>query len=692
MTSATADRTAFDLDRTMAEAFGDFTPSRLKLVVKPLRACIDRLRARAVERALSGRPPMEVTAAAAVDTLRDLTERIAAIRVHVARQEAAVKAALDRGTRDDLLLGTAEFLGASKAVLREDRKALRRWLDWDAMRERADAEIRFLMRQQQALVMLAGGALARAAAGTDMAGLLERSGYAALARDAFQRPTPPLLEREWAAGLRRIVTAHGRPGAPPPLPAALLEALIRRATNPAADLWVQCDAAQAWLRLDPEAAREAVRRRLADPKAERPDTLFFRRYAVEVLARLLPEEDALILLRTALGSGEPSAHARQGTILALGELSAPEGLRLLSERVLPALSREPVPQVRAAAAISLQARLKAAEDPVPVLSAFKDFFRTEKEPLPLRIGLNRLGEAFEDLVPSGRLPASEAEAAALDILREAAERPWPLASRRQAEDLLERARVAAMPEFRAFREEVAPRLAELDPGMEIDLLPGGGSMEPMRLGPLLAWLSRRTEGLYARPLEDGRWRIRVGMRRVFRWWRFLYETLHPAPDKRQAFSHVTGRGIEGTVRAHSAMLGEESPTKVPGEPIKIPAEGGWRRFLPPVDDFLESLKQGTIRVFSSEGLATIVPPSDRKASKAAAWTFLRRYGEIFSLREQCRLDNPEVDPSAYVNRLRGMGFDVIWTPYAPPGLGTADAYYAAPKTAAPEEGRADGVA
>jgi hypothetical protein len=131
---------------------------------------------------------------------------------------------------------------------------------------------------------------------------------------------------------------------------------------------------------------------------------------------------------------------------------------------------------------------------------------------------------------------------------------------------------------------------------------------------------------------------------------------------------------------------------VPGEPIKIPAEGGWRRFLPPVDDFLESLAQGTLRIFSSEGVAVIVPPPERKANKAAYWTITKRYGEIFALREQCRLDNPEVDPSAYVNRFRGLGYQVTWTAYAPAGLGTAGAYYAEPKAATPTAGAGDGMA
>ena len=47
----------------------------------------------------------------------------------------------------------------------------------------------------------------------------------------------------------------------------------------------------------------------------------------------------------------------------------------------------------------------------------------------------------------------------------------------------------------------------------------------------------------------------------------------PAPDKRQAHSHVKGRRYEGTIRAHAFGLGEESQTKVPGEPVQMTAEG-----------------------------------------------------------------------------------------------------------------------
>lgn len=669
------------LEQAVEEAFGDFTVYRRKLLLRPMAPCRERLRPKLLARAATGRPVMEVVGGAALETLNDLGARIREIRAHVGAQEAAIRAALDRRTRDELILGTAQFLGASSRDLKEDRKALRRWLDWDAMKERADAEVRFLMRQQQAMVMLAGGALSRAPAGMDVAALLERTGYSKAAAEAFLKPTPPLVEREWALGTRRIVERQRRPGAPSPLPETLFEAVKAKALSPTSDVWCQCDCANAWTRLDPEGAREGIRRRLADPRAERPDNLFFRRYALEELSPLLPEEDAFIWIRTALSSGEPSAHVRQGTVLSLARPVSREALRLLEQRVIPELSREPVAQARAVVPIALHERLRRGEDPIPILAAFKEFFRGEKDPLPLRIGLQRLGDAFEEMIPENRLPAGEAENAALDLLRSGTERGWPLASRRQAEDLLERARVAAMPEFRAFRDGVVPRLWDMDPGQEIDLLTAGGSpIEAARLGQLLAWLARRTEGLYARPGPDGAWRIRVGMKRVFKLWRFLYESARPAPDKRQAFSHVSGREVIGVLRAHSALMGEESPTKVPGEPIKIPAEGGWRRFLPPVDDFLDACDQGAIQLFSSEGAAVLEPPAEKKARKKAWWTITKAYGELFALREQCRLDNPEVDPSAFINKFRGLGFRVTWTSNAPPGLGTADAYYAEPKT------------
>src|SRR5262249_8901798 len=71
--------------------------------------------------------------------------------------------------------------------------------------------------------------------------------------------------------------------------------------------------------------------------------------------------------------------------------------------------------------------------------------------------------------------------------------------------------------------------------------------------------------------------------------RFLPELRHSDPAKRQAFRHTIGRTSRAGLRAPSAIMSELAETKVPGEPLFISREGGWRPYLPLPDDLLSSL-------------------------------------------------------------------------------------------------------
>ena len=151
-----------------------------------------------------------------------------------------------------------------------------------------------------------------------------------------------------------------------------------------------------------------------------------------------------------------------------------------------------------------------------------------------------------------------------------------------------------------------------------------------------------------------------------RLWRVIYEFLNPSPDKRQAFFHTIARIFEGTHHFPSAILAEQAPTKVPGEPYLIPEEESWRPYLPLPDHFLSSLKQSTLRIYpyeiySSDGVTRIEPPkfflNRIRVELLLSWN----YSKIARLRNwQSSFTEA---PSAYITAMHKLGFKTSFTPY-----------------------------
>ena len=131
------------------------------------------------------------------------------------------------------------------------------------------------------------------------------------------------------------------------------------------------------------------------------------------------------------------------------------------------------------------------------------------------------------------------------------------------------------------------------------------------MGRALALLAQTDFGF---DVERRRRRLRItrGHRLGFRLWRFLYEFRNPGTDKRQAYPHTTGRLFRGSLHAASAITAELAETKVPGEPLFIPDEAGWRPYLPLVDELISALDQpfgaGPLSIYTSEGITEIEPP------------------------------------------------------------------------------------
>ncbi|MEZ6188724.1 MAG: hypothetical protein R3F62_27445 [Planctomycetota bacterium] len=647
----------------------------LRLQRRPLAALYARLEARATAGAFFG-GDVEL-ARTLVEVVHDLLQERATLDAHLRAQEALIRDVEDRQALQVLLLETARTLGAGPLALRADAQALGRDLDWPGMRERARHRANLLARHLQvALLVLRNLVQHLAREGADRLNLVEELMLAAL--DLFDRPLHPLLARETVRLAGAILTLEGATEA---LPCARLqEELLTRARDPRRDVWVQCSALEALAHVAPEAVTALVERRLTPAEERFNDTLFVRRHVLDRLEHYLPPGRRVPLLERMLAAPDPSPHVRQGVLLAICGLPREDALPLLG-RLVETLGEEPVPQVRAALPVGIAPLTHEAAD----FAWWDRCFDLETDPTSLQIGLALLSERLDGLLFERPDLVDAAERTVLRALARGHRAGWPLEILRLVEELLERVRVVRLPSYLSFKRALLSAEETLQPGDDFDLVAADGDRPSAReLGRLLAWFSQGREGLYALP-HTGGFRVTYGFVFKLRVWRLLHETGHPAPDKRPAHSHVRGRHYPGTLRAHSSILAEQSPTKVPGEPIVITSEGGWRPFLPLVDDFLDALDLGPVELYAPQGRVWIVPPAGRRPQWAAWWRISRRYPQLAALRDQCRLDNPEVAPCAYVDALRELGFEVGFEPFPPPELCTAGRYFEADDGEAQEE-------
>jgi len=596
--------------------------------------------------------------------LAKIDGEVAAIAAHLELQETVVRVAPTRAAYERALLETARFLGGSDAA--GDRAALSRWLDWDALLERGRRRSNRLRRLEQLGATALAQLLSEVAPGELVPPPAQLEG---VLLEGVLRLRHPLVEREYvrAAGAA-LPHLEGRAQ-------ALQEAILNLARDPRRDLWSQRYALEALLNLDPARGLRVAESRLLRPVQRAANAFYLRRYILDECLDRFPEPRRLELVEAVL-TADPSPHVRQGAVLSLGRVD-PTLAWDPCRRLLLEDSRETCVEVRASVNLVLAAWSLAR--PREFLSPWVEWLARRSEPLVARVGLARMADTLEALLRERRLTREEGLRFAETLVVGGEGLGWDVPTRRRAEELWARVEVVCQESFAALAEELEPRLRELAGGEALDLRCSVEEVSPQELGRFLAWTSLQSEGFYAERRSFG-YRITARGRPSLRAWRILHETRNPAPDKRQGHpvGHLRGWLRPGSIRAHSALLGEESPTRIPGEPVVCREEGSWRRFLPLVDDFLDALGREEVSIHSSEGLVTISAPRGWKGWRA--WFRITvRYPRLSALRNEVRLGNPELDPGAYVTAFRELGFRVEFCPSVPPESSSAAAYFARPE-------------
>ena len=561
-----------------------------------------------------------------------------------------------------LILNFARDLGATPAELKKDAAAFSRWFGADAITDRYHR--RHSRYEQYAAFLL--DRLAAIAA--DVArGIPQATEQMVFWKQLqLERVVKPLLVHDGDTRLK-LAAFRCLAGAVSALAPEIQETAVndttlryvyRSALQHQQDVWIQCAALELLVTSSWVCFERALWKRVLHPVPG--DDLFVRRRALQLLARHFPRLQFGQTLIPVLLS-DPSAFVRQALPKVLIQLPVSMAMATLERLVVDDAS----PQVRAAAWLEWPGLLADPQFREHALRLFREVATQETDEFVLRVICLVAERSTEELRCRQDLFLSEWHVAVREVLLGLRCRAASVKVRRWASQALEFIWSESHPEARLLRDRFANFARDIPRGQS-RRLPAAltEGLDPAFIGRLWSIVCRRDYDAQLQITRRGYEVIR-GHVFGFRWWRWWHEFRHGSPDKRQAFRHTIGRLFDGQLHIPSAIMAELAQTKVPGEPLQISAEGGWRPYLPLLDELTSCIELGQtpqpFRIFTSEGITVVTPPRGWKRLRALArltWHF-RDYAE-----KRNWLDSMQEPASSYLGALNDIGFDIRFETYA----------------------------
>ncbi|MCS7336841.1 MAG: hypothetical protein NZ739_01180 [Verrucomicrobiae bacterium] len=589
--------------------------------------------------------------------LRTLEE----LRQMHARFTRALGAARRVEDRRQIILDFARYLGSSPIELRKDAAAFARWFDADAV---TDRYYRRHARREQYISFLLGrlGAVAQRVLRNLNRADAQMAFWNALQLEAVVKPL--LVHdgdvRVCLAAFKCLATAL-MALAPELQEIAVdddtLQYIYRSALQRQQQVWIQCAALELLVTLSRDSFERVLKQRLLHPVPG--DDMFVRRKAVKLLAQNFHRLSWAHELVSAVFA-DPSPFVRQ--VLPQAIIKAPT--ETAAQWIEQLLTTDPSPQVRAAAWLEWPGLVADLRFRDHAFHIFRKLATQERDEFVLRV-ICLVAERCTATLWSkfGQVPI-EWQTIVRNVLITLRCSAASLKVRRWASEALESVLVECDPDAHALRDCLAAFVRSIPPGRS-RRLPRALSegLDPVFFGRVWAVVCRHDYGVQLRRTRRG-YVVARGNIFGFRWWRWLHEFLHPSPDKRQAFPHTIGRIFDGQMHVATNILAELAQTKVPGEPLYIPEEGGWRPYLPLLDEYVSAVELGhraqEFRVFSTEGVTTVTPPRGlRRLLAAVKLTFkFREFAEKRNWREHM----PE-PPTSYLRALEKLGFKTRFEPY-----------------------------
>ena len=604
-----------------------------------------------------------------LDTLLDWIEvqRRDIARLHANHQEFTARLA-SAGSEDEIrghVLDYARTLGASRRQLRGDQRAFRRWFGVDAVSERyqkqfADCE-RHLSFSLERLGVL-GARYISAEQVTAEEGIerwrklnLEAGIGELLAYEGDLRVRLAAFH-----GLARVARALPPEGGGRYLGDSTLTYSYRLAMDPRQPVWLQTEALSLLSVLGYPAVVDIIERRLT--RVVEGDDFFVRQHMLQVLGNHGADPRFEGLLETALR--DPSPTVRQALIDLLIK-RRPASL----EQHWPVLALDD--SAREVRGYAVHGLIRLVGSDVSLVDFGRELaergVRQESQPITLRLYCHIMPAIAAVLLEKGEEAALERWSdTGFALLTRLHTQANDLRVRRWAAQARETLWCMMDPEARDLHEQLRPRLVKA-PVSKRRRLVVPDEVNDDRLGRVLSALTQDDFGLDA-SRRSGKIAFRRWERFRFRLWRAWHELIHASPDKRQAGHHTIGRVYYGLFQVPSARMSELSPTKVPGEPLHMSDEDGWRPYLPLVDQVISSLDQSwptrPMKLYTSEGVTEITPPGGLVARLRA------RLKLTFHFAHYARLRNWEADSggaaNGYMTALQSLGFTVSFRTHTDP--------------------------
>ena len=584
----------------------------------------------------------------------DQADLIASLTKAEQQFQTRLSNAVDVAEERAAIIDFARALGANRKQLQSDRKAFDAWFDADAVIERFQKRVgereRALAHGIERLGLIAADAAATDPMMSDTAFFIDLSdGLLNQMRqwrgDARVRHATHTCLAKIAVRIDHWPFGYWFEN--------VLSATRRVCLDEGEDVWVQCAAFDALMALSPQSIATAVRARIKQPLAEKKpqfadNELFLRRHLVRLISANLSADEAFPAILEQL-AGDENGAVRQ-SVADIVELLP----RDIAASRITAMRDDQDAQVRAAIFADVPRYLEVIP-PWDYADHIDHVLARDEDEFVLRIALDAAcglaaccrqgGEDFDPVIEqiAASIHAFMDRRLSPKFLRwadEASERVW-LVSDPEALEIAASIREVTHDQFEADIRPIKAIAAWLPDSRE-------------KVGRVMAVLAQNDFGLSLQPgrrpsIQRGEWIKR-------RLWRFLFEGRNSATDKRQAHVHTTGRHYHGTMLAPSARMAELAPTKVPGEPLFESKEGGWRNYLPLIDQVLSSLDHGrAIQLFTSAGITEITPPQGTWKRMRVFLKISRNFAELAALRNR--------EPAEFLEALRAHEIEIDFRGY-----------------------------
>ncbi len=568
--------------------------------------------------------------------------------------------------KEKLIIDFAQTLGAKKQQLQGDQKAFSRWFGQDAMIERyqrrqsmSERKLAFCL---QRINVLMGIVLSEMDSEMDIDLWLRldlENRIEPLLHDKRDSRTRLEAFRCLATALKKLPVQIQEDSVTP----STLQLIYRASVDNKEDIWIQCEAIKLVENFSPEILQAVLKKRFETPS--KGDDLFVRKQAVQILGQnfqRLPE--LLDLIQLVIMDSSP--FVRQALPKALTTAPVEQVKTHLRE-----LLSDKIAQVRAAVLLEIPHFLSRPEPELEpfLLKLLLDTLNDETNSFVLRVALKVAVEACQTLSeeshwmvidPEEETIGERWQKSLLEQIEKTHTHNKKKVVRRWAAQAAEQLWCEMEPKAKELRNYLERRLYKLKPEQRRGLAKKPLQVDETTLARVLSVLSQKDFGYDIIQNWFSKTIIR-GHLFCFRWWRFIHEILHPSPDKRQGFRHTVGRSFPGQLRIPSGILCEIAETKVPGEPLYIQNEDGWRSYLPLVDEVIDCLRhQREVKIYTSEGITTLKPPK----SWRARFSLTRRFAHYAQLRNW----NETSPAQSYIKALQDLGFKIDYQTHSYPSL------------------------